>query len=78
MLNDITMTLTTKDPRDFGFESSCWNINRVAESIEEKYNRLYSYERMRQIILSLNSSYKRGQYHPTLSDSTQDAFKKND
>jgi transposase len=79
MLNDITVALTTKDPRDLGFESSCWSIKRVAEYIDEKYNRLYSYERMRQIILSLNFSYKRGQYHPTLSNpKAQEAFKKND
>jgi transposase len=79
MLKDITMILTTKDPREFGFVSSCWSIKRIAEYIDDKYSRLYSYERMRQIIQSLNFSYKRGQYHPTLANpKAQEAFKKND
>jgi transposase len=78
MLKDITLILTTKDPREFGYLSSVWSINRVRDYLEHKYGRLYSSETIRQVLISLGFSYKRGQYHPTLADpEKQIAFKKN-
>ncbi|WP_278279707.1 IS630 family transposase [Clostridium sp. DMHC 10] len=66
-----------KDPREFGFNASTWSIDRMREHIRDKYGRLYSYERMRQIIKSLNNSYKRAEYHPTLANAeAQKCFKK--
>ncbi|WP_454052083.1 helix-turn-helix domain-containing protein [Clostridium sp. Marseille-Q7071] len=78
MLDEIRMILTTKDPREFGFISSVWSIDRVREYVDKKFGRLYSYERTRQIMIELGFSYKRGEYHPTLADpQKQIAFKKN-
>lgn len=78
MLSYIQDTLINKDPREFGFNASTWSIDRMREHIRDKYGRLYSYERMRQIIKSLNNSYKRAEYHPTLANAEkQKCFKKN-
>lgn len=78
MLSYIQDTLINKDPREFGFNASTWSIDRMREHIQDKYGRLYSYERMRQIIKSLNNSYKRAEYHPTLANvEKQKCFKKN-
>jgi transposase len=78
MLNYIQDTLINRDPREFGFNASTWSINRMREHLKDKYGRLYSYERMRQIIKLLNNSYKRAEYHPTLANvEDQKRFKKN-
>jgi len=78
MLDEIKIILTSKDPREFGFISSVWSINRVREHLANKFGRLYSFERTRQIIISLGFSFKRGEYHPTFADpEKQIAFKKN-
>jgi transposase len=78
MLQEISYILSSKDPREYGYLSSVWSINRVRDYISNKFGRLYSYERTRQILVELGFSYKRGQYHPTLADPTkQIAFKKN-
>lgn len=78
MLEEIKTILTSKDPREFGYLSSVWSINRVRDHLSNKFGRLYSYERIRQILICLGFSYKRGEYHPTLANpQKQIAFKKN-
>lgn len=78
MLSEINILLTSKDPKEFGFISSVWSIDRIREHLANKFGRLYSFERTRQIIIDLGFSFKRGEYHPTFADpEKQLAFKKN-
>lgn len=79
MLEEIRIILTTKDPREFGYLSSVWSIDRVRNHVANKFGRLYSYERTRQILIGLGFYYKRGEYHLTLANpQKQIAFKKNE
>jgi transposase len=79
MIDDLKDIIIHKCPADEGFSSFSWNCNLLAEYIEKKYNRRYSPEWIRRILIKNGYSYKKGQYKPTLSSAAdQLAFKKND
>lgn len=78
MLSDLKDVVQNKSPEAFGYNRSTWTTALLAQYIENKYDKTYSQEWIRQILISLNFSYKRGQYKPTKGDpELQASFKKN-
>ena len=78
MLNDLKDTVINKNPRELGFTAATWNTHMLKEYIAEKYGLEYSSEWIRQLLIRLGFSYKRGLYQPTKVDpELQALFKKN-
>ena len=78
MVEDLRYTVLNKNPRDFGFLSSTWDTHMLAKYISDTFGEEYSSEWIRQMLIKLGFSYKRGQYMPTKGDPVlQEVFKKN-
>ena len=78
MVEDLRHTVLNKNPRDFGFLSSTWDTHMLAQYIDTTFGAKYSSEWIRQMLIKLGFSYKRGQYMPTKGDPVlQEGFKKN-
>lgn len=77
MLEDLRDTVLNKSPKDFGFLSSTWDTHMLSKYIADTFGNEYSSEWIRQMLIKLGFSYKRGQYMPTKGDpELQEAFKK--
>lgn len=77
MLKDLKDVVLSKSPETFGYMHSSWTTALLAQYIEDKYGKSYSQEWIRQLLISLDFSFKRGQYKPTKGDAELQAiFKK--
>ncbi|WIV13662.1 winged helix-turn-helix domain-containing protein [Proteiniborus sp. MB09-C3] len=77
MLEDLKDTVLNKSPKDFGFLSSTWDTHMLSKYIVDTFGKECSSEWIRQMLIKLGFSYKRGQYMPTKGDpELQEAFKK--
>lgn len=77
MVADIRDIIINKSPRDFDYECSRWSCALIARYIQETYGLEYSESWVRLLLKSLDFTYKRGVYKPTLADSElQESFKK--
>ena len=78
MVDDIRNVVTNTVPSDFGYEQSKWNCVILTRYVEDKYGKTYSDTWLRQTLKSLDFTYKRGVYKPTLANAElQESFKKN-
>lgn len=78
MVEDLRHTVLCKDPRDFGFLSATWDTIMLSQYIANTFGKEYSSEWIRQMLIKIGFSYKRGQYKPTKGDpELQERFKKN-
>lgn len=77
MLEELKDTVLNKSPEDFGFISCTWDTHMLSKYIADTFGMEYSSEWIRQLLIKLGFSYKRGQYKPTKGDpELQAAFKK--
>ncbi len=77
MLEDLKDTVLNKSPKDFGHLSSTWDTQMLANYISNTFGNEYSSEWIRQMLIKIGFSYKRGQYMPTKGDPMlQEGFKK--
>ncbi|MFZ5967922.1 MAG: helix-turn-helix domain-containing protein [Bacillota bacterium] len=77
MLEDLKNTVLNKSPKDFGHLSSTWDTHMLSKYIANAFGKEYSSEWIRQMLIGLGFSYKRGQYMPTKGDpDLQAGFKK--
>lgn len=79
MVKDIYDIVVNNAPKDFGYNQNNWNTRVLKRYIKDNYGQDYSTEWIRQILLSLGFTYKRGVYKPTKANpELQEAFKKNE
>jgi len=77
MLDELRDTVLNKSPKDYGYLSSTWDTHMLSEYITNTFGKDYSSEWIRQMLIKIGFSYKRGQYMPTKGDpELQEAFKK--
>ncbi len=77
MLEDLRDTVLNKSPKDFGYLSATWDTHMLSEYVANTFSKDYSSEWIRQMLIKIGFSYKRGQYMPTKGDpELQEAFKK--
>ncbi len=77
MISDLKDTVLNKNPKDYGFISNTWDTHMLAKYISDTFDKEYSSEWIRQMLIRTGFSYKRGQYKPTKGDpELQEAFKK--
>ena len=65
MLEDLKDTVLNKSSKDFGFLSSTRDTHMLSKYITDTFAKEYSSEWIRQMLIKLGFSYKRGQYMPT-------------
>ncbi|WP_052246077.1 helix-turn-helix domain-containing protein [Clostridium tyrobutyricum] len=76
MLKDLKNVVLSKSPETFGYTRSSWTTALLAQYIEDKYGKSYSQEWIRQLLINLGFSFKRGQYKPTKGDAELQAILK--
>lgn len=77
MLDDLRDTVLNKHPRDYGFISNTWDTHMLSKYIALTFGKEYCSEWIRQMLIRIGFSYKRGHYKPTKGDlELQAGFKK--
>jgi transposase len=77
MFDDLRDTVINKSPSNYGFLSNTWDTHMLSQYIARTFGKEYSSEWIRQMLIKIGFSYKRGQYKPTKGNpELQAGFKK--